>query len=212
MNNRNHLSNMTFGSLFVILTLFFSINAIASSSKPSFQDSLKIVESKFHYSSKKDEYNFVTCLGTVENNSDKSWDEIVFQVQYFNSQNELIDTATDYNYSMVVPANDKITFRIRAGADRGQEEYKTHKIRITSAKLASCNSVKRKKKSAFMEILISWTPMLILIAVWIFFMRKYQGKNSPQKKIIEIQERQCKLVQEQNILFEKLVGAVNKRL
>ncbi len=109
---------------------------------------------------------------------------------------------------MVVPAHDKITFRVRGGADREINEYKTHKVRITSAKPISCNYSSKKKKSALLELFISWTPMLLLIAVWIFFMRKYQGKNSPQKRIIELQKRQCELIEKQNTLFEKLVDAV----
>jgi len=38
---------------------------------------------------------------------------------------------------------------------------------------------KPKSKSTFMQIFISWAPMLLLIAVWIYFMRKQQAGGGP---------------------------------
>ena len=38
---------------------------------------------------------------------------------------------------------------------------------------------KPKTQSTFMQIFISWAPMLLLIAVWIFFMRKQQAGGGP---------------------------------
>lgn len=182
----------------------------------SFQDSLTIVDSKIHYSANKNEAHLISCIGTVENHSNKSWNELVFEVQYFNSEDQLIDTTSEYDYSIVIPAHDTIAFRVTGHAIHEASEYQTHKVRITSATPESCNDPapsksKRKRINIFIDILISWTPMLILIAVWIFFMRKYQGKKSPQRKILELQEKQCKLVEQQNALFEKLIEVIENK-
>jgi ATP-dependent Zn protease len=40
------------------------------------------------------------------------------------------------------------------------------------------------QESMLMQIFISWFPMLLLIGVWVFFMRQMQGGASPYQKII----------------------------
>ena len=200
---------------FVILLLLLGGSAFAQA--VSFQDSLKIIESKTHYTTKKNEANLISCIATVENYSKKSWDELVFEVQYFNSEKELIDTTTEYDYSITIPAHDTITVRVTGSAIHEAHEYQTHKVRITSATPKRCNDPapkksNKKKTSLLINILISWTPMLILIAVWIFFMHKYQGRESPQKKILELQEKQCELVEQQNALFGQLIEAIKSKI
>lgn len=203
-------------SLVTLATLFLLLGHPVFAQDVSFQDSLKIVDSKIHYSTNKNEANLISCIGTLENLSNKSWNELVFEVQYFNSENQLIDTTSEYDYSITIPAHDTIAFRVTGHAIHEASDYQAHKVRITSATPESRNDPassksKRKRISVFIDILISWTPMLILIAVWIFFMRKYQGKKSPQRKILELQEKQCKLVEQQNALFEKLIEAIKNK-
>ena len=196
--------------------LFFSVPPIVSANSPSpnFKKSLTILNSKINHSAGKDEgCGYVSCIGHLKNNSDVTWEELVFEIQFFNSQNELIDTFTEYTYGMVVPPNEEIAFRIKDGADKNPEEYHSHKVRITSAKQVHQYTSGNSKRKTFIRIMISWAPMLLLIAVWIFFMRKYQGKNSPQEKIVTTQEKQISLIENQNKLFEELIEVIkNKQL
>ena len=39
-----------------------------------------------------------------------------------------------------------------------------------------------EQQSILMQIFISWFPMLLLIAVWVFFMRQMQGRGGPAGK------------------------------
>jgi len=40
------------------------------------------------------------------------------------------------------------------------------------------------------DMLVSWAPMILLIGVWVFIMRKYAGKNSPQRLSLALMDRQ----------------------
>ncbi len=197
-------------AIFSILVYTSTVFAEGAES-PNFQKSLKITDSKIHFSSGESS-NFVSCMGTIQNSSTLVWEELVIEVQYYNKENDLIDTITEYNYGLVVPANDAATFRIRDTADKNESEYYSHKVRITSARTDSYTpprtQPRRTKSKPLTQILISWTPMLILIAVWIIFMRKYSGKNSPQRATMGILKDQVELIKEQNSLFKNLIEVI----
>ena len=185
--------------------------ATTQTTETDFEDDLAVTETKVNYS-KVEGYGYISCIGKIQNKSNVKYDELVFEVQFFNSNNELIDTITEYNYDLVVPADDEIAFRVKGGADKDKSEYQNHQVKITSARpIVPYTSKKSFTNNTIVKILISWGPMLLLIAVWIFFMKKQQGKGSPQKKIIEIQEKQCLLVEEQNKLFQQLIEVIDKK-
>ncbi len=161
--------------------------------------------------SKVNEYGYVSCIGYVLNNSNVTWEALTFEVQFFNSKGELIDTFTENIYDLVIPPNEKIAFRIKNEADKSIEQYQSFKVRITSAQQMTRSKPKNTNKNTIKEIIISWLPMLLLIGVWIFFMIKLGGNKSPQKKIIEIHEKQYLLIEEQNKLFEKLINTIKEK-
>lgn len=60
------------------------------------------------------------------------------------------------------------------------------------------------------EILVSWFPMLLLIAVWIYFTRQMRGKSGKS-----IQDLQADLIEEQrrhNANLERLITQIDQRL
>ena len=60
------------------------------------------------------------------------------------------------------------------------------------------------------EILISWFPMLLLVAVWIYFTRQMRGKSGKS-----LQELHLELVEEQrrhNASLEALLARMDERL
>jgi len=197
-----------------LLTLFITIvlsSIVNATENDNFAiESLEITKSSINFTPY-DDYNEITCVGKVANKSDIAIKEVVFQVQYFNSANELVDTVNGYEYSYVVPPKEEIAFRVSGTAARKlSEDYASHKVIITSAK-KDLPSSSKKRNNFIIELLISWGPMLLLITVWIFFMRKYQGKNSPQKKIIGIQEKQYELIKKQNELFSELIETIKNK-
>jgi len=96
-------------------------------------DSFSVVESKVHYGVEKD-IPWVSCIGTIRNNTDTTWENLHFQVRFFNSAGQLIDTLSDSDYSLVAQPHSEATFRVRGRADKTADQYVTHKIEVTWAK------------------------------------------------------------------------------
>lgn len=59
-----------------------------------------------------------------------------------------------------------------------------------------------------LNILISWFPMLLLVAVWVFFMRKMGGKklSSGIGDVGLVEE-----MRRQNKILERIAAAIEKR-
>jgi len=98
--------------------------------------SISVVESKSHYRVEK-EIAYVSCIGTLTNTSDVSWENLHFQVSFYNSSGEMIDTLADHDYSLVLLPHSGAPFRIRGRADKTADQYVRHKVEVTWAKDAS---------------------------------------------------------------------------
>ena len=195
--------------LIFILGIIISFNVCANESNSLAIKSLDITSSNINFT-KRGNYNEITCVGKVANKLNIPIKEVVFQVQYFNDSGDLVDSVTGYDDSYIVPANGEIAFRVSDTASRSlKEDYVSHKVIITSAKQDLPSA--KNKRNFIIELLISWGPMLILIAVWLFCIRKYHGKNSPQNRIIEIQEKQYELIKKQNELFADLIEVIKNK-
>jgi len=96
-------------------------------------EAFSVVDSKVHYGVEKD-IPHVSCIGTIRNNSDTTWENLHFQVRFFNSAGQLIDTLSDSDYALVVQAHSEGTFRVRGQADKSADQYVTHKIEVTWAR------------------------------------------------------------------------------
>lgn len=62
-----------------------------------------------------------------------------------------------------------------------------------------------------MKALISWFPFLILIVAWGFFINRYSGKKSPQKKTLLLIEEQNKLFEQLNTHLKQIADSVKNR-
>ncbi len=195
--------------LVILLMTSFAIAEIEANK--NFDNIFKITKSEMNFSIGPD-CRFITCMGEIQNLTNEVWEDFVIEVKYYNANGLLIDTETERLYSNVLQAKDTISFRVRTQADRDASEYSSHTTRITWAeKKGRYVSQKRsqKKSSLIQKILISWTPMFILIGVWVFFMYWNFSKNkSPQAKSLETLKKQGLLLEKQNQLFERLVSAV----
>ncbi|HWW01246.1 MAG TPA: hypothetical protein VNZ64_16235 [Candidatus Acidoferrum sp.] len=98
-------------------------------------ESFSVVESKVHYGIEKD-IPHVSCIGTIRNNTGTAWEDLHFQVRFFNSAGQLVDTLSDSDYSLVVQPHSEMTFRVRGLADKSADQYVTHKIQVIWAKEA----------------------------------------------------------------------------
>ncbi len=76
----------------------------------------------------------VTILGTIVNNSDITWKDFYFEAQFYNKENELIDTLSDKIYDLILLKNDKTTFKITGSADKDEALYDHHLVIIKTAR------------------------------------------------------------------------------
>jgi len=60
---------------------------------------------------------------------------------------------------------------------------------------------------AFIKIFVDWFPMIVPIAVWIFFMRKMRG---PQIQTVVYLKRQNELMEEYIKVSERVAFALEK--
>ncbi len=205
---KNTAKRLTVLSLLFFSTALLTI-ANAVPKEANLQKSLSIADSKINYTTY-DGYNSISCIGTIENHSNVKWLYPVIEVQFFNSNNELIDTITDRQYNMVVPANDSVAFRLDGQPDKAKSEYVSHQVRITSAE--QVKKCKSKSKKKFSDVLLTLLPAFLIIFFFTRYSKISQGKNSPQNRIIENQEKSNKLIEEQHKMQNKLMEEQNKLL
>lgn len=102
----------------------------------NFNDSkalINVTNSSFNYSIE-DCGARISVIGTIANNSDKTWKDVYFEVQFFNDKNELIDTISENEYDLVLLPKDKTTFKIKGAADKEEAAYDHHEIIIKTAR------------------------------------------------------------------------------
>lgn len=149
----------------------------------------------------------VTTLGALKNASSDCLDSIVVEVKYFDSKKTLIDTVTQPLYGVVVPPKQEVAFRVRDAAAQPKESYATQAVRVVSADVRGTRNAKQPANSPFVDFLVSWGPMLLLIGVWIFFMQRMKRKDSPQGKTLAMFEQQNAILEAQNGILSRIAAA-----
>ncbi|HVK55939.1 MAG TPA: hypothetical protein VM532_13035 [Burkholderiales bacterium] len=157
-----------------------------------------------------DEHNIVTTIGAIKNSSSSCAQELVVEVKYFDGQGKQVDVVTQLLYGIVVPPHDEVAFRVRDEADKPKDLYVKSTARIVAAE-PKFSAKPRREKSMLIEMLVSWGPMLLLISVWAFFMRKYSGEKSPQRRSLALIEKQTGMLMQQVQALERLANAAEQR-
>ena len=94
---------------------------------------LTVTDTTFNYSIK-DCGASISVIGTIINNSDVTWKDVYFEIQFFNKENILIDTISENEYDLVILQEDTSTFKITGLADKQKSEYDHHNVIIKSAR------------------------------------------------------------------------------
>jgi ATP-dependent Zn protease len=150
------------------------------------------------------------ALVNVKNSSDASAYNIVLEAKFLDSANKVVDVITQENYGIVVPAGKDVLLKLRDSISGAQASYSKVEVRVLSAdfrapKSASGSANPNNTKNAMIEFLISWGPMLLLIAVWIYMMRKYS--NGYQNKVLQFMDKQNELIAKQAAALEQIATA-----
>ncbi|MDQ1830851.1 hypothetical protein [Massilia scottii] len=186
--------------------LAFSTSALACSyhnASPAKVDKLAVSNTSF---SVLDEPRMITSLATLKNASAEGVRDVMLEVKYFDANHVLVDTVTQSVDDMVVPASSEVAFRIRAVAARPNEAYVSQEIRIISAEAIKVHS-EPSTMSVLLDYLYSWGPMLLLVGVFLFFIKRVSGKNSMQKRTLALLEAQGAHLDAQLRLLERMAVA-----
>ena len=198
----NHYIRLFFISF---ASLSLSVSAACEQHAPFIPETVSIKDISLDYN-QNGSSPFVTTIGTIKNSSDSLIEDIVIEVKYFNADKKLIDVVSQPVYGLVVPASQEVSFRVRDIADKPKNAYASSSVRVVSAEQRKIQQPKPKQSSfPWTDILISWGPMLLLIAVWIFFMRRMNKKGSPQARTVE-------LIEKQNAVLERIASAAEKAI
>ncbi len=133
------------------------------------------------------------------------------------------DTAThpmDYSqfYSQLLSGQiDKVTIEGRKiqGATKSGEKFNTYSPETDNRALigdllknsVTIDAKPPEEQSLWLQILINWFPMLLLVGVWVFFMRQMQGGGGGRGAMGFGKSRARMLTEEQNkVTFEDVAG------
>jgi hypothetical protein len=143
----------------------------------------------------------VTTLGTITNPAPLCVEDIVLEVQYFDSAGARIDSATQPLYGVAIPSGGSAAFKVTDPAVHPKQDYASTKVRLVSVGERVTRSSRPRETPLPLQLLFNCAPILLLIAVWIFFMRRLRGQ---QAKAQNLTERQV-------VALERIASNLEKR-
>ena len=99
---------------------------------PNYKDQVKVARAELKFG-ENTHGPTVSIIGTVKNYCFVSWEDIHFEVQFFDKEGNLTDSGDVKKYSMVIPANSERSFKVSLQREFPESEYVTYKASITHA-------------------------------------------------------------------------------
>lgn len=161
----------------------------------------------------------VVTIGTIRNNTDRVMRNPVVEVRYFDAEARLIDVIVENLYTTVIDANDDTAFRVQAFPAAPSESYVAERVRIIAADQAPTPCPDRRGQVSkpddaednspwWLDLIISAFPILLLVLVWIWIMRRYQGKKSVVGESVDEVRKQNQILGEQ---LKRIADAAERR-
>lgn len=198
--------------LFGAVLMIFAASSDACAERQIMSDAsnlLQVHDAAFSYSQDGRE-GVITTIGSIKNTSNSIVDELVVEIKYLDNNSVLVDVVTQPLYGVVIPPGQDVSFRVRDSADKHKSAYASSIARVVSAEQRNIIVQSPNDKSVLKNFFISWGPMLLLIGVWVVFMRKITKKGSPQRRSVELLEKQTETLSLQLEVLERLTRAVEK--
>lgn len=198
----------------VLCSLFANVASYAGCSPASDTDPSQVSVSGTSTSyAQSDGGGIITTIGTFKNSSSAFIEDIVVEVKYFNAANNLIDVVTQPLYGLVLPPGEEVAFRVRDSADKPKSAYATSTVRVVSAQQRPVRQPQQpqsKPSTFWSDLFYSWGPMLLLIAVYVFYMAKFAGKKSPQARTVDLITQQNSMLGRQIDVIERIAVVAEK--
>ena len=151
----------------------------------------------------------LTVLGAFRNTSEAKAHNLVVEATLTDAQGKVIDVLTQPVYGVTVPPGKAVAFRVQGQAAAAPGAYAAVRARVTSGEtcLARPAPARPAPKSPWVDLLVSWGPMMLLILVWVLAMRRFSGKGSIQAKVLDAMNQQNALLARQSVALETLAAA-----
>lgn len=160
------------------------------------------------YSSQGESGNQISTIGILKNNGATRAENIVVEVQYFDDQKKLADVVTQALSKVIAEPGKETAFKVSRDADKPKGAYVETVVRVVSAQQQ--RSRQGKVLSSLGDVLVSWTPILLLLLMLYFYMNKLAGKNSPSQRTVVALDKYMASEARRLEVTERLAIAVEK--
>ncbi len=154
-------------------------------------------------------HRMVTTLGTITNPSANCFQNVVLELQFFDAARNHIDTVVEPMEGLLVPAGQTVEFRVREPASKEASSYATQSVRLVDADVR-WTKAQELPRNAIVDVLLSWGPMLLLIGVWVYFVKRQSGQKSIQSRMFAVMEKQLEVAQAQSLAIQKAAAALER--
>lgn len=192
--------------LILLLALFsFKASACVDHQLRDAAASVQVVEPSVT-AAQRDGCVLLTVLGSVKNNGGERVESLLVEAKLKDASGKTIDVISQPVHGLVVPAGQQVAFRLLAPAAAAPAMYAGVEARVVSAEahvpfVPPPPARAENEPNVFVSLLVSWAPMLLLIAVWVLLARKFSGKGSTQDKMLTA-------IGEQNALLARQIAAI----
>ncbi|PAX15847.1 hypothetical protein CLI92_11750 [Vandammella animalimorsus] len=189
--------------------------ATASAAAPGY-DTVRLSDIDFSYNAPAEGKaccGALTALGKATNTSDLALEDPVFEVQFFDAQGKLIDAFNDVTYGLKLPPGQDMMVSLSGRARYEAGRYASAQIRLISGAFTEAGSGPQAPafaQTVWMRLLLNWGPMLLLIGVWLWLVRRSGGSTYSRDLLASVQE-QNQLLARQAAALERLADHASAR-
>ena len=140
----------------------------------------------------------VSALAELKNASDLRVSDLVVEARFLDASGKLMDASTEALYGVSIAPNEKAAVRVDTRAMRPPSSYASAEMRVVDASMVRPEPLDSRHNVAW-NLLVSWGPMALLLAVWLWIARRYS---------VGYQKRYAELIEEQNQLLKRQVAAL----
>jgi hypothetical protein len=154
-------------------------------------------------------HRVVTTLATLRNPLAACFDQLVVEVQYFDAAHAHVDTLT-LPIQVPAPAGGEVEIRVRGDAAREKPAYASQSARVVAG-VPHRGVPPKEEPGLVMGLVLSWAPMVLLIAVWGFFIRRMNRPSTPNGRIAAAAEAQAAAILAQTRVLERIADSLQSR-
>jgi hypothetical protein len=118
---------------FALLGMTFKRTLSQGEDFQKYSNQIKVSESRLQFGESKRGHT-VAVVGRMRNESTVDWKEVHFQVEFRDTDGNLIDAGQEFEYAFYLPTQEEAAFKVSFRREFPTELYASHSIRVIEAK------------------------------------------------------------------------------